>query len=555
MKTSTLLLLAIGLTSSFIGQAQTNILDTSTWTVGTGYVNGFSTYGPTTENERINGIDPHGNTNVLWVSKPSGDGGPDGGIFTDSHTIDPTQTYRYTIWLKKTGSTSGNSYFGLYTRNASNQETTMRFDGSINTNPYFWWGDLPELDKWYLLEGYIHPNSYSGPSLGKIYDGTTGNVVSSLTFTDYRFGPGAATLMLRSVLFADTNSSDRQYYWGPTIYLVNGQEPSISSLLNPSGNSDTAAPTAPVLSSTGQSTTTVNLSWSGATDNIGVTGYTVFQDNVQIQSNITGTSYQVSGLSPSTAYTFTVRAYDAAGNQSGTSNPVAVTTNSTTDTQAPTAPTLATTGQSATTVDLSWSGATDNIGVTGYTVFRDNVQLQTNITATSYQVTGLSPSTAYNFKVRANDAAGNQSPDSNDLSITTDADPGNGGGSSGTSVWTESNAVASYSGKVQVGNITVPAAYAMAIDGKLITEEVRVELSGTWPDYVFSEDYDLLTLEEIQKHIEEKGHLPNIPSAQEVEAKGIALGEMNRLLLEKIEELTLYILIQQKQIKQLQRGK
>jgi len=67
-----------------------------------------------------------------------------------------------------------------------------------------------------------------------------------------------------------------------------------------------------------------------------------------------------------------------------------------------------------------------------------------------------------------------------------------------------------------------------------------------WADYVFKEDYHLPTLEEVEKHIKEKGHLINIPSAKEVNDNGIQLGEMNKLLLEKIEELTLYIIKQEK---------
>jgi len=108
---------------------------------------------------------------------------------------------------------------------------------------------------------------------------------------------------------------------------------------------------------------------------------------------------------------------------------------------------------------------------------------------------------------------------------------------------------------VAVGTASVPTGYKMAIDGKLITEEVKVQVSGNWPDYVFKEDYPLLSLEEIQKHIQEKGHLPNMPSAKEVEANGVELGEMNKLLLEKIEELTLYILEQQKEINKLKAKK
>jgi hypothetical protein len=88
-------------------------------------------------------------------------------------------------------------------------------------------------------------------------------------------------------------------------------------------------------------------------------------------------------------------------------------------------------------------------------------------------------------------------------------------------------------------------------NGKVFAKEVEVKVN-VWADYVFKKDYKVRTLEEVEKHIAEKGHLPNIPSATEVEKNGINLGEMDAKLLEKIEELTLYSIEQNKQIRQLQ---
>ncbi|UOY08631.1 hypothetical protein L0P88_08770 [Muricauda sp. SCSIO 64092] len=101
-------------------------------------------------------------------------------------------------------------------------------------------------------------------------------------------------------------------------------------------------------------------------------------------------------------------------------------------------------------------------------------------------------------------------------------------------------------GNLGIGT-TNPGSYKLAVKGKIRAEEIKVETG--WADYVFEEEYDLPTLEEVERHIKETGHLINIPSAREVEEKGIQLGEMNKLLLEKIEELTLYTLQQQKEIK------
>ncbi|KAB5483648.1 tail fiber protein [Flagellimonas hadalis] len=89
----------------------------------------------------------------------------------------------------------------------------------------------------------------------------------------------------------------------------------------------------------------------------------------------------------------------------------------------------------------------------------------------------------------------------------------------------------------------------LTVKGNIHAEEVKVDLSVPGPDYVFKEGYDLKTLEEVQNYIKEHGHLSNIPSAKEMEANGIKLGEMNMKLLEKIEELTLYILMQQDEMK------
>jgi hypothetical protein len=83
--------------------------------------------------------------------------------------------------------------------------------------------------------------------------------------------------------------------------------------------------------------------------------------------------------------------------------------------------------------------------------------------------------------------------------------------------------------------------YKLAVNGKIRTQEIKVE-NTNWPDYVFNKSYLLPTLQQTEKHIKEKGHLPGIPSAKEVKANGIALGEMNAKLLFKIEELTLHLI-------------
>lgn len=87
----------------------------------------------------------------------------------------------------------------------------------------------------------------------------------------------------------------------------------------------------------------------------------------------------------------------------------------------------------------------------------------------------------------------------------------------------------------------------LAVNGKIRAHEIKVE-TADWPDYVFVKDYPLRTLQEIEKHIKEKGHLPGIPSAEEVKNNGIELGEMNAKLLQKIEELTLHLIEIKKEV-------
>ncbi|MCV9387478.1 hypothetical protein [Reichenbachiella ulvae] len=101
-----------------------------------------------------------------------------------------------------------------------------------------------------------------------------------------------------------------------------------------------------------------------------------------------------------------------------------------------------------------------------------------------------------------------------------------------------------------VGTINLPSGYKFAVDGKALMEEVKVEVSGNWPDYVFADDYQLATLEETAEYIQQNRHLPEVPSATEMEANGVELGEMNMLLLKKIEELTLHVIEQQELIKE-----
>nr|WP_299067255.1 fibronectin type III domain-containing protein [uncultured Allomuricauda sp.] len=268
------------------------------------------------------------------------------------------------------------------------------------------------------------------------------------------------------------------------------------------------------------------------------TGVTGFTNPTLIATNGIWTEYTFTVIATSTSPLILIYIGSSSGSVGDELyiDSVSITPQSSADVQSPTAPTLSSTGHGETTADLLWSGATDNVGVTGYNIYKDG-SLEANCSGSPYTITGLSASTTYSFTVTALDAVGNESTVSNVVPVTTDAPSGGG-----SSVWSEANSIASYTGDVGIGTSTVPTGYKLAVNGKIISEELKVQLQSAWPDYVFKKDYKLLTLEEIEKHIQEKGHLPNMPSAKEVEANGLEVGEMNRLLLEKIEEQMLYII-------------
>jgi hypothetical protein len=112
------------------------------------------------------------------------------------------------------------------------------------------------------------------------------------------------------------------------------------------------------------------------------------------------------------------------------------------------------------------------------------------------------------------------------------------------------DAIMSYqSNKVGIGCDPIETSkYRLFVKSGIETEEVLIKLQGEWSDYVFDSKYKLRTLSEVEKYITLNKHLPDIPSASQVRENGIQVGEMNALLLQKIEELTLYIIEQQKQI-------
>lgn len=254
-------------------------------------------------------------------------------------------------------------------------------------------------------------------------------------------------------------------------------------------SSDRIAPSVPAgLQATAVSSTQVNLVWTASTDNVGVAGYRVYRNGAQV-AVVPGTTYSVTGLTAATGYTFTVAAYDAAGNTSLPSSTASATTEPAADTVAPSVPVgLQATAASSTQVNLLWTASTDNIGVTGYRIYR-NGTLLTSVSGTSYANTGLAAGTSYTYTVAAFDAAGNVSAPGAPVTCSTPAGadataptvPG------GLSARTISSSQISLSWTISTDNVGV-AGYLVYRNGVAITRSTTNAFadSGLSPSTSFS---------------------------------------------------------------------
>ena len=186
---------------------------------------------------------------------------------------------------------------------------------------------------------------------------------------------------------------------------------------------DTQAPTAPTdVKATEVTETTAKVTWSEATDNVGVVGYNVYLNETKVNDAlVTGTEYALTGLTEATEYTVRVTAVDAADNESERSIVDTFTTLTTVDTEAPGVPTnVSATDVTQTGAKVTWSASADNVGVVGYNVYVGEGKVNdTPVTATEYALTGLTANTEYTVSVSAVDAAGNESAKSKAATFTT----------------------------------------------------------------------------------------------------------------------------------------
>ncbi len=279
------------------------------------------------------------------------------------------------------------------------------FSGGSGYNRIWWFDEYDKINLGKALGSY-KVTSVGGVNVysrefekGYVYVNPTPNDVASVTL------PQASRLLSHDNLLmaVDTIAAVS------TISLKSHNSAILlKTVASPAG--DTIAPSVPTgLTATAVSATQVNLTWNASTDNVGVTGYRIYRAGALLATLGAVTSYQNTGLSASSSYAYTVLAVDAAGNSGWTATPVSVKTPAP-DTIAPSVPTgFTATAVSATQVNLTWNASTDNVGVTGYWVYLNDVMLGTTTTATSFQHTSLIAGTTYNYRVSAHDAVPNHS--------------------------------------------------------------------------------------------------------------------------------------------------
>jgi len=217
-------------------------VDSLTWTTGSGGFSGYNQNGNTGENERVNGTDPWGNSAVVWETRASGDGNADGGWNSSSISIDITKLYRFSVWVKRTSSTGGGTFY-LGTDGGAECPYALGTSSQM-CNPYWHCGSAGSLtqNQWYLVVGHIFPNSYTStlahPDTG--FWTTAGSKVfginqCNISGGDLKWGASSTSTYHRTYHYYCGDSTTRLQLWNPRIDICDGTQPTISALLTQNG--------------------------------------------------------------------------------------------------------------------------------------------------------------------------------------------------------------------------------------------------------------------------------------------------------------------------------
>lgn len=302
----------------------------------------------------------------------------------------------------------------------------IRFASSGNGTAYFDNVQATALD----LEAPTNPknlkvNDVSSDSVSLSWEAATDNV-GVMGYLVYRDNQLIQTVTGADLAYTDNGLTEDTTYTYEVRAVDQAGNVSVASnaVTARTKLASSSPPAVPLnLKVTSVTTDSVSLSWESATDSIDVIGYIIYRDNQLIQGVIGAeeVAYTDIGLMEDTMYTYQVRAVDQAGNISEMSNTVTARTKPTEEILPPAAPlNLRIDDVTTNSVSLSWEAAIDDVGVTGYHVYRDDQLIQTlSGTELSYIDTGLMEATTYTYKIRAVDQAGNLSEASSAVKART----------------------------------------------------------------------------------------------------------------------------------------
>ena len=208
-----------------VDEYTTNMLFRWLWKNGSGDINKYIQYGTNSENERTIEQTPFDMPDTVWKCISSGNGNINGGFNVPNIPIYNDYTYRYSIWVKQMQK-DGQIYFGC-------DENTILADSGEPVDGIFWAGDVPEINKWYLLVGYINgSNINTGNNInGGIYDPKTGRKASNATFRTFKLKTTDEIQKFRAYQAYSLGVGNEIQFWDPRIDICNNQEPSISEIL------------------------------------------------------------------------------------------------------------------------------------------------------------------------------------------------------------------------------------------------------------------------------------------------------------------------------------
>ena len=219
-----------------------SIINWNSWVTGSGSVSGYNQNGSTVENERVVATDPWGNNAVVWESRPTGTADADGGWNTDWFNIDNTQLYRFSVWVRRTSSTSGGTfYFGMY----ANGDGSRRTDNSAVEGNAYWecsGTSLLTQNQWYLWIGYVYPanTTFTGRNVDTGYYTTNGRVGNingcNIGSGDLKWSTNSTQGIHRTYHYYCADNTTRLQFYQPRVDLCDGTEPSITQLLQNAGN-------------------------------------------------------------------------------------------------------------------------------------------------------------------------------------------------------------------------------------------------------------------------------------------------------------------------------